>query len=213
MLAVHYLAHQRTLQWLENDSTPKHIVTSVGRLTDQKMAIALHVMDDGRTALEHMLERLAEDEGVFIFLGSGDADLEARCQAISAANSNCLFLNRYDTNIADALFEFGDVFFMPSSFEPCGISQMVAMRNGQPCLVHAVGGLKDTVVDDVDGFQFIGTSPDEQALNCVSRFDDAITLHADNTVRWQEISKAASERRFTWAASAEQYREFLYRDA
>lgn len=210
---VHYLAHQRTVQWLENDSTPKHIVTSVGRLTDQKMAIALYPMDDGRTALEHMLERLANDEGVFIFLGSGDADLEAQCQAISAAHSNCLFLNRYDTNIADALFEFGDLFFMPSSFEPCGISQLVAMRNGQPCLVHAVGGLKDTIVDDVDGFQFTGNSPEEQALNCVNRFDDAITLHADNAVRWQEMGKVASERRFTWAASAELYRELLYRDA
>lgn len=213
MLAVHYLAHQRTLQWLEKNTTPTHIVTSVGRLTDQKMAIALHPMSDGRTALEHMLERLAKDNGVFIFLGSGDPELEAQCQAISAAHDNCLFLNRYDTNIADALFEFGDLFFMPSSFEPCGISQLVSMRNGQPCLVHAVGGLKDTIVDGVDGFQFTGTSPDEQAMNCVARFNDAIELHANDSLRWQEMRKVAAERRFTWAASAEQYRELLYRDA
>lgn len=213
MLAVHYLAHQRTLQWIEKADTPKHIVTSVGRLTDQKMAIALHVMEDGRTALDQMLKRLAEDNGVFIFLGSGDSELEARCQAVSAAHDNCLFLNRYDTNIADALFEFGDLFFMPSSFEPCGISQLVSMKHGQPCLVHAVGGLKDTIVDGVDGFQFTGSSPEEQALNCVARFDEAITLHTNNALGWQEISKVAASRRFTWAASAEQYREHLYRDA
>lgn len=211
MPAVHYLAHHRTLQWLES-KTPKHIVTSVGRLTDQKMAIALHPMADGRTALEHMLERLADDDGVFVLLGSGDAELEAQCQAIAADNDNCLFLNQYAAQIADALFEFGDLFFMPSSFEPCGISQLVSMRCAQPCLVHAVGGLRDTIVDDVDGFQFSGESPAEQALACVKRFDEAITLHSTDPVAWRAVQTAAKSRRFTWSASAEQYRELLYRD-
>ena len=211
MPPVHYLAHHRTLQWLEG-SAPKHIVTSVGRLTDQKMAIALHLMSDGRTALEHMLERLADDDGVFILLGSGDSELETQCQAIAAANENCLFLNRYAAAVADALFEFGDLFFMPSSFEPCGISQLVSMRFGQPCLVHAVGGLRDTIVDDVDGFQFNGNSPVEQALECVKRFDEAITMHANDNAGWRAMQAAAKSRRFTWAASAEQYRELLYRD-
>jgi len=212
MPTVHYLAHHRSLQWLEN-SPPTHIVTSVGRLTDQKMAIALHIMEDGRTALEHMLERLADDNGVLILLGSGDSELEAQCQSIAATHENCLFLNRYAAAVADALFEFGDLFFMPSSFEPCGISQLVSMRFGQPCLVHAVGGLRDTVVNDVDGFQFIGESPDEQALACIKRFDEVITLHANDPVTWRAIQTAAMSRRFTWSASAEQYRELLYRGA
>lgn len=209
MPTVHYVAHHRTLTWLER-AAPKHIVTSVGRLTDQKMAIALHTMTDGRTALEHMLDRLAEDDGVFILLGSGDNKLEAHCQKIAATKDNCLFLNRYDAAIADTLFEVGDLFFMPSSFEPCGISQLVAMRFGQPCLVHAVGGLRDTIVDGVDGFQFSGQSPDQQAIACVARFDQAITLHANDRTRWKAVQSVAKSRRFTWAASAEQYREHLY---
>lgn len=212
MPTVHYVAHHRTLTWLEK-KTPKHIVTSVGRLTDQKMAIALHVMSDGRTALEHMLDTLAEDNGVLILLGSGDPKLEAQCQKVAAANDNCLFLNRYAAAVADSLFEIGDLFFMPSSFEPCGISQMVAMRFGQPCLVHAVGGLSDTIVDGVDGFQFTGTSPKTQAENCVARFNEAIDLHANHHVRWHAVQAAAKSRRFTWSASAEQYREHLYREA
>jgi starch synthase len=212
MLAVHYLAHHRALAWLEG-KRPAHIVTSVGRLTDQKMAIALHTMADGRTALEHMLDRLAKDNGVFILLGSGTKDLEVQCQAIAAAHENCLFLNRYAAPVADALFEFGDLFFMPSSFEPCGISQLIAMRHGQPCLVHAVGGLRDTIVDGIDGFQFGGTSPQEQAENCIARFDEAITLHKDDQEGWSKLQATAKSRRFTWSASAEQYRELLYRDA
>ena len=212
MPAVHYLAHHRTLQWLEG-ATPNHIVTGVGRLTDQKMAIALHPMDDGRTALEHMLDRLAKDQGVFILLGSGDVELEAQCQDIAANHENFLFLNRYAAAVADALFEFGDLFFMPSSFEPCGISQLISMRFGQPCLVHAVGGLRDTIVDNVDGFQFTGESPQAQALACIARFDDAITMHASDKTAWRAIQTAAKSRRFTWSASAEQYRELLYREA
>jgi len=209
MSAVHYLAHQRTLDWLKR-AAPKHIVTSVGRLTDQKMAIPLHTLDDGKSALEHMLDRLAQDDGVMILLGTGDPLLEAKCQKIAASYDNCLFLNRYAAGIADSLFEFGDLFFMPSSFEPCGISQLVSMRHGQPCLVHAVGGLRDTVVDGVDGFQFVGNSPSEQAIQCVQRLDDAISLHANDPVAWHAMQACAKARRFTWSASAEQYRELLY---
>jgi len=210
MRAVHYLAHQRTLSWLTR-TTPKHVVTSVGRLTDQKMAIPLHIMPDGRAALEHMLERLALDDGVFILLGTGDAELEQHCQKIASAHANCLFLNRYAAAVAEALFQNGDLFFMPSSFEPCGISQLVAMRYGQPCLVHAVGGLSDTIIDNVDGFQFSGNSPAAQAAHCVKRFDDALTLHASNDRAWQAMETAAASRRFTWASSAEQYHEKLYK--
>ena len=102
---------------------------------------------------------------------------------------------------------------MPSSFEPCGISQLISMRFGQPCLVHAVGGLRDTIVDNVDGFQFTGESPQAQALACIARFDDAITMHTKDKTAWRAIQTAAKSRRFTWSASAEQYRELLYREA
>ena len=52
---------------------------------------------------------------------------------------------------------------MPSSYEPCGISQMLAMRRGQPCVAHAIGGLRDTIRDGETGFLFDGSMPDVQA--------------------------------------------------
>ena len=73
-------------------------------------------------------------------------------------------MNGYSDWCASALYASDDLFVMPSSFEPCGISQMLAMRDGQPCLVHSVGGLKDTVTDGVDGIAFEGsTVPDQIA--------------------------------------------------
>ena len=58
---------------------------------------------------------------------------------------------------------------MPSSFEPGGISQMLAMRAGQLCVVHGVGGLKDTVTDNVNGFVFDGLTSRAQASNFVAK--------------------------------------------
>jgi len=209
MRSVHYMAHQRCISWRDRKA-PKHIVTSVGRLTEQKMAIPLCTLPDNRTAFEKMLQMLADDDGVFILLGTGDPDLEKQCQRIAAAHANCLFLNRYAAAVADVLFAMGDLFFMPSSFEPCGISQMVAMRHGQLCLVHGVGGLRDTIVDNVDGFQFSGDSPVAQAEHCLQRFNTAIALHSQPSAEWESMQAAARSRRFSWTASVAQYREFLY---
>ena len=154
MRSVDYLAHQRSVRWAQN-AQPQHVVTSIGRLTDQKMALLLEPVSKEGTALEVMLSEFA-DTGVFILLASGAEPLEEHCQRIAAQHENFLFLNRFDAEVADWLYRNGDLFLMPSSFEPCGISQMMAMRCGQPCLVHAVGGLKDTVTDNLDGFHFRG---------------------------------------------------------
>jgi len=99
---------------------------------------------------------------------------------------------------------------MPSSFEPCGIGQMISMREGQPCVVHAVGGLRDTVVDGVNGFQFSGSTLQEQVDNFITATGKAIRTAAEDTPAWQKICQAASEARFTWEKSAHQYSALLY---
>ncbi|MFP3534593.1 starch synthase, partial [Burkholderia sp. SIMBA_042] len=74
--------------------------------------------------------------GRLIVLGSGDKKLEQLFTTAMARNSNLLFLKGYGQGVGDLMYQLGDLFLMPSSFEPCGISQMLAMRAGQPCLVH-----------------------------------------------------------------------------
>ena len=99
---------------------------------------------------------------------------------------------------------------MPSSFEPCGISQMLAMRDGQPCVVHAVGGLRDTVRDGVTGFQFRGRSQRAQARQFVDTVASALAVKQDDPPRWRKICERAAEQRFTWEAAARQYGQKLY---
>lgn len=73
---------------------------------------------------------------------------------------------------------------MLSSFEPCGISQMLAISIGQPCLVHSVGGLSDTITDDLNGFSFTGGSLQNQAQNMDSRFKTGLELRHKKPEKW-----------------------------
>jgi len=188
---------------------PKYVVTSVGRLVRQKAALLIEEMPDGRTALEHVLDAVGK-QGVFILLGSGEPKYEQRMADIAADADNFLFLCGYSETLADPIYRAGDLFLMPSSFEPCGISQMLAMRSAQPCVVHGVGGLKDTVAHKRTGFVFEGNTAQEQALQFVATVQLALDLKANDHDRWQSLCIRAASERFSWADSARQTVENLY---
>ncbi|QFU25220.1 glycogen/starch synthase [Shewanella eurypsychrophilus] len=194
--------------------SPSMLVTSVGRLTDQKVLILRQTVlqADGQrvTVLESILQALAlaHPEGLFILLGSGDAEIAGEFSAIAARYANFIFLNGYDEAVSDALYQNGDLFMMPSSFEPCGISQMLAMKAGQICLVHGVGGLRDTVADNETGYLFSGNCLAKQAENLQLRFSDA--LEDFNGDKWRAMEQLASQQRFDWFSSAAKYKRQLY---
>ena len=171
----------------------------------------LHEFEDGTSALQR-IARIVGNKGVILLLGSGDPQLEERLLQQVRDLPNVVFLRGYSEDLAAPLYHAGDLFLMPSSFEPCGISQMLAMRGGQPCVVHGVGGLKDTIEDDVTGFVFDGDSVREQAMNFVRKTKRAIKLRASDPIRWQEICRAAAACRFDWQASARQTIHTLYGD-
>lgn len=208
LLACDYLADRRLREWSER-SAPRHLITSIGRLTEQKARLFTYTDENGHNALRRLLESLG-DRGVFVLLGSGDTTYERFLAQMAATHSNFLFLNHYAQNVADMLYSSGNLFLMPSSFEPCGISQMLSMRDGQPCLVHAIGGLKDTVEDNSNGFQFSGSTFAEQGENMLARFDEVLKLREQHPVRWQAICNNASDARFLWSDSVTQYVDTLY---
>jgi len=143
-------------------------------------------------------------------LGSGDRDLE---QAFAAAAER--YRGRvgvtvgYDESLAHLIYAGSDIVLVPSRFEPCGLTQLYALRYGALPLVRRVGGLADTVVDatatnlaegEATGFAFDDDSP--AAL--ISAIGRATTLFREREI-WRRMMRQAMTRDFSWAAAARQY--------
>lgn len=206
--AIDYVAHQRILQQMRQQR-PAHIITSVGRLTSQKMALLLRKLPDGTVPLDTLMKSLSS-RGMFILLGSGDTALEQQCREIASRHPHLLFINQYSPTLSELLFANGDLFLMPSSFEPCGISQMLSMRDGQPCLAHAVGGLRDTIADEKDGFLFSGQSMQGQASALLQRTTEVLQMREKKPDSFSRIAAKARNKRFHWRDSAARYHSELY---
>lgn len=204
-------AMQPPADWLTSHkgNRPHNLLLSVGRVADQKVPLFLEPVRGHESALEAILSTSGPDS-LFIMLGSGEKELEDRFVEIACSNTNFLYLRGYADSLSGPLYSIADLFLMPSSFEPCGISQMLAMRAGQPCVVHAVGGLKDTVSDGVNGFVFNGNTPAEQAQDFVNCVQTALASKQENPSQWQEICSNAANQRFSWQIAATTYLERLY---
>jgi starch synthase len=204
-----FIAAHNLSGWVHRLSRPKMVVCSVTRLTDQKVLLMRQDPGGGEPALAEILNALGDD-GVYFLLGSGHKKYERFFTRISALFPNFIFLNGFSDQAAQDLYANGDLFLMPSSFEPCGIGQMLAMRDGQPCVVHAVGGLLDTVRHGINGFCFEGGDLEEQARNFVDITCRSIDLCKNNPEKWQGIKDEAAAARFLWQDTAKAYVEKLY---
>ena len=206
------ISNQPAIEWLADRTgkRPQCLLLSIGRVVDQKVPLFLEPVGDFDSALEYILSALDPDS-LFIMLGSGEKHLEDRFAEIAASCENFLYLRGYVDSLSAPLYAAADLFLMPSSFEPCGISQMLAMRAGQPCVVHAVGGLKDTVKDCVTGFVFAGDTPVEQAQGFTDAVQRAISIRSTDKKRWLKICNNAKNERFSWDLAAKTYQQELYR--
>lgn len=205
---AHWLAEKRAEKWVKKRK-PGMLMTSVGRVTSQKASLLVTPVENCPTALDAMLNVLA-GKGYCIMLGNGDKRLELALTAVSARHENFIFLCGFSPKLANALYGIGDLFLMPSSFEPCGISQLLAMRAGQPCLVNRVGGLKDTIEPNRTGFAFEGADIHAQAQAMVDEFKEALRVYTHSPDIWQRICDNARKQRFSWDKAAKAYIEQLY---
>jgi starch synthase len=199
----------RLAQW-RGRGRPAVLTTAVTRVSHQKISLMLQPgRSDPRPALERILDSL-DGRGLFLLLGSGLAVLEDALLALARRHERFLFLNAFSEAGADQLYANGDIFMMPSSYEPGGISQLNAMLYGQPCVAHAVGGLKDTIRHGIDGLLFEGDDPAGQADAFVAASHLAVILASEHREAWTSFSVRARAARFPWADSALQYVRKLY---
>jgi len=180
--------------------------------------------DTGQPLLT-MISRLAEQKGVDLLLeciphwlqkgyqlailGSGEPAWEAMLQRLAAERPEQMyFFAGFDEKLARKIYAGGDIFLMPSRFEPCGLGQLMAMRYGNIPVVRATGGLKDTVTDyaqgktQATGFAFAEANP--------AAFRDAVSAAVEvwgKPENWKRIVNNAVSRDSSWDASASAYLE------
>jgi starch synthase len=206
----HLQALRRIEGWLSAEpARPPRLLTLVTRLTEQKVGLLAVPQEDGRPALAHALDLLAGDERLLV-LGNGQPDMEQLFSRLQAVDERLLFLCGYSEALSAQFYAGGDLFLMPSRFEPCGIAQMLAMRAGQPCLVNRTGGLADTVEDGRTGFVFAGDDDASRSRAMLQRLAQALTQLRRHPRKREAMRRAAAAARFPWDAVARQYLEELY---
>lgn len=181
------------------------LIAVVARMTGQK---GLDLVKDAVPELHRLGAKL-------VVLGSGEPDLEATFQWLASTFEDNLAVRiGFDIELSRRIYAGSDAFLMPSRFEPCGLGQLYAMRYGSIPVVHAVGGLRDTVLDPGDselargrgtGIQFSA----ETTSALIGGLERAVTLFRDPKA-FAAIRRAAMVRDSSWTTSAQKYVE-LYR--
>lgn len=183
---------------LESDADAP-LIALISRLTNQK----------GLDLFQSVIPGLMDLGAEIIVLGMGDEQYERRFAAEQAARpSRFQFRAEMNDSLARRIYAGADIFLMPSAFEPCGLSQMFAMRYGCIPVVRETGGLADSVIPynrftgEGNGFSFRNYSASE--LYNAAR--DAIFLYRDCKEAWQNLIKAAMHCDFSWKRSADRYK-------
>ena len=149
------------------------------------------------------LKLMSKLDWQLVLLGAGDPKLEAMAKDLQEDLPGRVCVEtRYDAKLARQIYGGSDLFLMPSRYEPCGISQMIAMRYGSVPLVRAVGGLHDTVTDSETGFVFV----DKKVKSFNDALRRALNVYPDRA-RWLELQKAGMAQDFSWTHSARKYLE------
>lgn len=179
------------------------LMVMVTRLTRQK----------GLDLVMYALDRILSGGVQVAVLGTGDRDYE---------DGLCYFQDKYpgtmaariefDPALSQRMYAAADMFLMPSKFEPCGLSQIIAMRYGTLPIVRETGGLKDTVIPyneftgEGTGFSFSNFNGDEMG-DAVFR---AARLFWDNRDAWNQLVTQAMSQDFSWTRSADKYLDLYF---
>ena len=147
------------------------------------------------------LSRLKKTRWQAVILGTGDSAIEKQAKRLEKLFPDRVKVEiRYDDRLARKIYAGSDMFLMPSRYEPCGLSQMVAMRYGCLPIARATGGLKDTIKHEETGFLFEGENI--KSLSKIMR--EALKIYEDKNY-WKSMQRNAMEKDFSWKSSAKQY--------
>ncbi len=144
---------------------------------------------------------LPKDTFALVILGTGGKPQIARIDRLKRENPHIGFINTFDERLARRIYAGSDVMLIPSKFEPCGLTQMIAMRYGTLPLVRKTGGLADSVTDKKTGFVF--GSYTKTAL--AQKMGEAIDLFNSSKKEWRRMQTAVMKADFSWESRAGEY--------
>ena len=179
------------------------LMVMVTRLTRQK----------GMDLVMYALDRILAGGVQVAVLGTGDRDYEDGLRYFQDKYPGTMAARiEFDSALSQRMYAAADMFLMPSKFEPCGLSQIIAMRYGTLPIVRETGGLKDTVqpynefTGEGTGFSFSNFNGDEMG-DAVFR---AARLFWDNRDAWNQLVTQAMSQDFSWTRSADKYLELYF---
>ena len=198
--AANKAALQRRLKLPVTNDVP--LLGVVSRLTQQK----------GLDLVPAIADEIGDLPAQFVVLGTGEKTLETAFRGLARKHRDrCAAVIGFDEGLAHLIEAGADIFLMPSRYEPCGLNQMYSLRYGTPPVVHATGGLADTVVDCNESTLaagtangFVLTEPTAPAL--LAALQRAVGVWRDRA-RWRELQTNGMRLDFSWAAGAQRYRE------
>jgi starch synthase len=188
-----------------NDSPDYPLLVVISRLENQK---GIDLLLDGLLLIKNKKWNA-------IILGTGHHGYEHAFLAMEREMPERVnALMEYNSSFASRLYASGDMILMPSLYEPCGLSQMIAMRYGCIPIAHAVGGLKDSIIIEPEslqtGFLFNEPTP-ETFVECIKTAFNSF----NQKEKWNRIQSNAMQMDFSWAISAKKYADLydeLYSD-
>ena len=198
------LPQRYTLESLDDKATNKRVLCKRFNLDEDKPLLGVVSRLVDQKGLDLFLEAipgLLWQDWNLVVLGSGDPALESALHRHTAAHpGRVASYIGYDEGLAHHIYAASDSLAVPSRFEPCGLTQMIAMRYGTPPIVRATGGLVDTVAHDRTGFLF------EHASVEGFLWASGVARGAYNSPEhWRYMMREAMSEDFSWTASAQQY--------
>ncbi|XP_010434563.1 PREDICTED: probable starch synthase 4, chloroplastic/amyloplastic [Camelina sativa] len=195
---------------LSSAESRRPLVGCITRLVPQK----------GVHLIRHAIYRTLELGGQFVLLGSSPVPhIQREFEGIEQqfkSHDHVRLLLKYDEALSHTIYAASDMFIIPSIFEPCGLTQMIAMRYGSIPIVRKTGGLNDSVFDIDDdtipaqfqnGFSFL--TADEQSFN--HALERAFNHYKNDEDKWMRLIEKVMSIDFSWGSSATQYEELYTR--
>lgn len=174
------------------EDIPVPLFGFVGRLEARQKGIDLILKS---------IEKLHDDAYQLVILGTGNKKLVASLEAIAAKHKNIAFIHTFDERLARRIYAGSDALLVPSKFEPCGLTQMIAMRYGTIPVVRKTGGLADSVTDGKTGFVF-GPYASMALTHTIQR---VIDMYMTQPTTFHQMIDRVMRIDFSWRAQADEY--------